>query len=159
MPDATIPRIGDRIYAINNLLDVPGVTVTTARFWPENFRDSGRHPLLVAVHGTFSIAPDLPLQEWGGDRTWNLYLIVEAWLAGVPSESAQKAAEALTEPIHQLYRTRPLLRLNDNGLDGVIGAEMGEDTGLIPFPGVPELCLVRFPLTVTTRATVDIVYP
>lgn len=159
MADATIPRIGDRIFAINSTLDIPDVTVHTKRYWPQNFDDSAHHPLLVAVHGSFSIAPDLPLEEWGGDRIWNLYLVVEAWMAGVPSVTAQKAAEALTGPIHQLYRSRPLLRLDDTGLDGVIGAEMGEDTGLIPFPGVPKLCLVRFPLTVTTRATVDIVYP
>ena len=159
MTDATVPRIGDRIHAINSLLAVPGFTVKTRRYWPQNFKDSALHPLLTAIPGSLSIAPDLPLQELGGERTWNLYLVVEAWMAGIPSETAQKAAEALTDPIHRLYKSRPLLRLDDNGLDGVLGAELGEDTGLIPFPGVPELCLVRFPLTVTTRATVDIVYP
>jgi len=159
MADATTPLIGDRIYAINNLLDVPGFTVKTRRYWPNNFTNGGMHPLLVAVPGGFTLAGDLPLEEHGGDRTWSLYLVVEAWMKGIPSESAQKAAEALIDPIHALYKARPLLRLNDNGLDGVIGAEMGEDTGIIPFPGVPELCLVRFPLVITTRATIDIVYP
>lgn len=146
MANATVTLIGDRIYAINQTIS----GVNSSRYFPQNFADSGLHPLLVGVPGAFTREPNLPFLEDGGDRVWSLVLIVEAWMAGIPSETAQRDAEALIETVRDAYLSRPLLRLNGADLDGVIRSEIGDDTGIIPFPDMPELCMVRFPLTVET---------
>lgn len=130
MARATVKLIGDRLYAINQLLSVSGYTVHTRRYYPTEITPNIM-PLLVPTWGRQAIAvPDAGAGQFQGARLWEIQLYAGQWMMGYPSESAQKAAEAVVDELVTLYAARPRLELNHAALDGVLLTEMQEDSGL-----------------------------
>lgn len=146
---ATVVTVQDRIYAINQTIS----EVTAERYFPES-QDSARLPLLTCLPGRKVYKKGRGAQSSLGTREHRLLLIVEAWMAGIPTQSAQEAAEILIDAIEDAYLCRPRLELNGGDpLDGVTDVTLGGDSGLIPFG---ELWVaVEWPLSITTRKTFD----
>ena len=150
MASATVPLIGDRLYAINQLLTVSGYNLSARRYSPTNL-DSGMMPLLVPVWLRQSISvPQAGASIFSGERQWDIRLYCGDWMMGVPSESAQKVAEACIDPLVALYVARPRLELNHAPLDGVQIVVVQEDAGLTS-DETGTLALLRLPLLI--RAT------
>lgn len=145
MATATVPLIGDRLHAINQLLTVSGYTVSARRYFPTNF---DAVPLLVPLWGRQSTSvPQAGAGIFNGERQWELRLYCGDWMMGVPSESAQKIAEACIDPLIALYVARPRLELDHAPLDGVQLVVMQEDAGLTS-DETGTLALLRLPLLI-----------
>jgi len=146
---ATVTTVQDRICAINQTIS----DVNAERYFPEN-PDSARMPLLTCLPGRNVNQKGRGTNSNLGTREYRLLLIVEAWMAGIPTESAQADAETLIDAIEDAYLCRPRLELNGGDpLDGVTAVTLGGDSGLIPFG---ELWVaVEWPLSITTRKTFD----
>ncbi len=123
---ATVAAIQDRLHAINGAID----GVKARRTFPQRLDPAGL-PALIALPGaaeryTARIGT-------GGDqqtRLFRLLLIVTAWAAGVPTESAQRKTEALIDAVADVYQCRPRLELDGAPLEGVVSAELLEDSGI-----------------------------
>ena len=155
MASATVPLIGDRLHAINQLLTVSGYNLSARRYFPTNL-DTGIMPLLVPVwlRQTISV-PQAGASIFSGERQWEVRLYCGDWMMGIPSESAQKIAEACIDPLIALYVARPRLELNHAPLDGVQIVVMQEDAGLTS-DETGTLALLRLPLLI--RATYSFIY-
>lgn len=148
MAYATISLTGDRLHAIHQTI----TGVKARRYFPSNYTDSALHPLLYPTWGQAQhYVPGAGSQQYAGERSWELVLIVGAWLNGLPTESISHDAETITERIIDAYITRPKLELVGTSLDGVERAELQTDSGLIPFAEDQAYACVRFPLLITTR--------
>lgn len=149
MAMATVKLIGDRLHAINQLLTVSGYTIHTRRYYPTEIT-TNLMPLLVPTWGRQAIAvPDAGAGQFQGARLWEIELYAGQWMMGYPSESAQKAAEAIVDPLIALYAARPRLELNSatHALDGVLLTEMQEDSGLVSDP-TGTFAVVRLPILI-----------
>ena len=149
MAMATVPLIGDRLHAVNQLLSVSGYTIHTRRYFPTEIT-TGLLPMLVPTWGRQGISvPDAGGGQFQGARLWEIRLYAGQWMMGYPSESAQKAAEAIIDPLIALYVRRPRLELQAGGdaLDGVLLVEMQEDSGLVS-DETGTIALVRLPVLV-----------
>lgn len=152
MAHATVSLIGDRLHAINQLLSVSGYAIKSRRYFPNEI-NTGIMPLLVPMWGRQGIAvPTAGAAQFQGGRLWEIRLYAGDWMMGYPSESAQKAAEAIVDPLIALYVARPRLALADGGneLDGVLLVEMQEDSGLTS-DETGTIALVRLPLLIQAR--------
>jgi hypothetical protein len=135
-----VTAIADRIYAINGTIS----GVKAQRTFPQRF---DMLPLLVCLPGRST--RDSARIGAGRDeqtRVFRLLLVVEAWMAGIPTESAQKRAESLIDTVTAAYLARPRLELDGAPLDGVTRVSVGGDSGIIAFAG---RAAVEFPLTIT----------
>lgn len=146
----TVTLIQDRIYAIN--LTVAAVNASrTFKGAP----DSAELPMLTCLVGKgtrnvnqVGIGQPADAQT----RTFRLLLLVEAWMSGIPTETAQLAAEELIDTIQEAYLRRPRLELGDDDpLDGVSQVRLQEDSGIIAFG---PLAAIEFPLMITYRKTI-----
>lgn len=147
MASATIKLIGDRLYAINQTLSVSGFSVKARRYFPDNI-DTAMLPLLLVTWGRQAIAvPEAGGGRFSGARLWEIRLYCGDWMAGYPSESAERKAEALTDPLIALYVNRPRLELDHVALDGVQLVTPQEDSGLTS-DETGTLALVRLPLLI-----------
>lgn len=138
----SVTAIADRIYAINGTIS----GVKARRTFPQHL-DSAGMPLLVCLPGrstrnTARIGAGRDEQT----RVFRLLLLVESWMAGIPTESAQKRAESLIDAVAAAYLARPRLELDGQPLDGVTRVALGEDSGIIALMGKAA---VEFPLTIT----------
>ncbi len=138
----SVSTIADRIYAINGTIS----GVKARRTFPQHI-DGAALPLLVCLPGrstrnTARVGAGRDEQT----RVFRLILVVESWLAGIPTESAQKRAESLIDTLAAAYLARPRLELDGDPLDGVTRVTLGEDSGIIAFG---ERAAVEFPLNVT----------
>ena len=148
MAYATLALIGDRLHAIHQTVS----GAKARRYFPTNYHESALHPLLYFTWGAAQhFVPGAGAQQYSGERTWEVVLIVGAFLAGLPTESVSQSAETMNERIIDAYITRPKLELAGAALDGVERVELQTDSGLIPFAEDPTLACVRFPLLITTR--------
>lgn len=140
MPTATVITIGDRLHEIN--ANISGVHAR--RYMPGNYSDSALHPLAIPFPGT---GVRTRLYESGRrvERTWTLAFFVGAMSAAVPTESAQKTAEALIEQIELVYDPLDRLQFRDQYLDGLISAQLGNDSGIYEVEG---LARIDFPIQV-----------
>lgn len=143
----SVTTIMDRLYAINGTI----AGVKARRTFPQHL-DAAALPLLVCVPGrstrnTGRIGAGQDEQT----RVFRLLLVVEAWMAGMPTESAQRKAESLIDAVGAAYLGRPRLELNGDPLEGVTRVTLGEDSGIIAFG---ERAAVEFPLMVTYIKTI-----
>lgn len=150
MTQATVVLVGDRLHAINQLLSVSGYITNARRYFPTSF-DTARLPLLVPL----ALRQDISVPQAGGGifngvRTWEIRLYAGEWMMGVPSESAQKIAEACIDPLIALYVARPRLELDHAPLDGVQMVTLQTDSG-ITSDETGTLALVRLPLLIQAR--------
>ena len=147
MAMATVKLIGDRLHAINQLLTVSGYTVHSRRYYPTEIT-TNIMPLLVPTWGRQSISvPDAGGGQFQGGRLWEIELYAGQWMMGYPSESAQKAAEAIVDLLVALYAERPRLEIDHAPLDGVSLVEMQEDSGLVS-DLTGAFAVVRLPLLI-----------
>lgn len=143
----TVTVIADRIYAINGTIS----GVKARRTFPQHL-DAAALPLLVCLPGRSSRETErIGAGRDEQTRVFRLMLVVEAWLAGIPTESAQKRAESLIDVVQAAYLARPRLELDGEPLDGVTRVTLDEDSGIIAFG---ERAAVEFPLTVTYVKTI-----
>lgn len=150
MAMATVPLIGNRLHAINQLLTVSGYTIHTRRYFPAEITYA-MLPLLVPTWGGQGISvPQAGAGQFSGGRVWSIVLYAGEWMMGYPSESAQAAAEAVIDPLIALYVARPLLELDGvtpYRLDGVSQVELQEDSGLTS-DATGAFAVVRLPLVI-----------
>lgn len=142
-----VTLIQERLYEINRSI----AEVTAARVFSGQ-PDSAVLPLLFSLPGRST----RNVQRIGAERdeqtrTFRLMLVVEAWMAGFPTESAAISAEELIDTIQAVYLARRRLELDGEPLDGVSSALLGEDSGIIPFG---PYAAVEFPLQITYITTV-----
>ncbi len=138
----SVPAIMDRIHAINGTIS----GVKARRTFPQHL-DAAALPLLVCLPGRSTRNPArIGAGQDEQTRVFRLLLVVEAWMAGIPTESAQRKAESLIEAVAAAYLTRPRLELDGDPLDGVTRVTLSEDSGITAFG---ERAAVEFPLAVT----------
>lgn len=151
MTSATVSNIQTRIYAI-------AATVTglnQRRYWPPSF-DSAMLPLFVSLVGPATrTALNMNASQFVYERQFSLLVAVATLNQGLPSESAQTAAEAIIESVEDAFLTRTRLQLSANVLDGMKMASLGSDGGIVAREDIPPgLLVVEFPLTVTYHRAV-----
>ena len=150
MANATVTLIGDRLYAINAAIS----GVKARRYFPEDYTQSAMHPLLIALPGAMTPSYDnVGANDDQHTQTFEIILLVKAFLAGIPTQSAQTDAETLMDTVYDTYRARPLLEHGGAALDGVIQTRMSGHGGIEPFGEDVILCMVRFPILITTLKT------
>ncbi len=143
----SVTAIMDRIHAINGTI----TGVKARRTFPQQF-DAAALPLLVCLPGRSTRATGrIGAGQDEQTRVFRLLLVVEAWMAGIPTETAQRKAESLIDAVSSAYLARPRLELNGAPLDGVTRVMLGEDSGIIAFG---ERAAVEFPLMVTYVKTI-----
>jgi hypothetical protein len=145
MSEATVVRIGDRIYAINQTLS----DVQAARYWPTNFITSARWPLLIPIPEQRIMVPTSDRRRVS-TRTWSIWAVLGAFTQAIPAESVQKLGETLLDTIYDLYDGLPHLELGGAALDGVRFAQLTGDSGIVHFPDDPSLASISFTLAVTS---------
>lgn len=139
----TVTLIQDRLYAINQTI----ADVNARRTFPQEIAPA-MLPLLVTLPGRST--RQSTRVGFGDDeqtRTFRLIVVVEAWMAGIPTESAQLLAETLMDTIQDEYLSRPRLELAGEALADVTRVVLGDDSGIIPFS--TKFAAVEFPLAVT----------
>lgn len=148
----SITTVLDRMHSINGTIS----GVKAKRYFPEGL-DSAKLPCLVPLFGrVISVAASS--KTWAHvTREYTQYLIVEAWMAGLPTESASADAETLTDAINAAYFARPRLELDGSTpLATVKEITVQPDSGLAALAeGIP-VAIVRFPIYVTTVETVTL---
>lgn len=139
---AIVTSIQGRLYAVNQTI----TGVNAVRVF-HGQPDSAMLPLIFSVPGRSSRnTSQIGAQRDEQTRIFRLILVVEAWMAGFPTESAQLTAETLLDTIQEAYLTRPRLELNDEPLDAVSRVLLPDDTGIIPFG---PYAAVEYPLAIT----------
>lgn len=153
-----VSTVLDRLYAINQTL----TDINAARYYPRDL--SGKAPLVIALpqgRATYDQAYGLPNIQMV--RPYVLILYAGNFDAGVPTVSAQKAAERLMNDLPRLYFARPRLELaetNDAGvtvykpLTGVSETSLQADDGLT-YDQRSGMAVVRFTLQVKTEDTIE----
>ena len=144
MADLTVPILLTRINAINETITLPAGTLTAFRYWPRELRTAAL-PAIITVLG--SGVHDKT--TYGGNtmattRSIRLLVPVDSPNAGLLTETAQRNAEAVIDPILDTYRQLPYLALSGAELDGVIndGATITQDTGIDMMPNTEVLGVV-----------------
>lgn len=139
---AVVSSIQGRLYAINQTITgVNAVRVFNGQ------PDSAMLPLIFSVPGRSSRnTSQIGAQRDEQTRIFRLILVVEAWMAGFPTETAQLSAETLIDTIQEAYLTRPRLELDDAPLDAVSRVLLPDDTGIVPFG---PYAAVEYPLAIT----------
>ena len=139
---AVVTSIQGRLYAINQT-----ITGVNAMRVFHGQPDSAMLPLIFSVPGRSSRnTSQIGAQRDEQTRIFRLILVVEAWMAGFPTETAQLSAETLIDTIQEAYLTRPRLELNDEPLDAVSRVLLPDDTGIVPFG---PYAAVEYPLAIT----------
>ena len=143
----SVEAIMDRLHAINGTIS----GVKARRTFPQHL-DAAALPLLVCLPGRSTRnSGRIGAGQDEQTRVFRLLLVVEAWMAGIPTESAQRKAETLIDAVTAAYLARPRLELDGALLDGVTRVTLGEDSGIIAFG---ERAAVEFPLTITYVKTI-----
>lgn len=139
---AVVSSIQGRLYAINQTI----TGVNALRVF-NGQPDSAMLPLIFSVPGRSTRATaQIGAQRDEQTRIFRLILVVEAWMAGFPTETAQLSAETLIDTIQEAYLTRPRLELDDAPLDAVSRVLLPDDTGIVPFG---PYAAVEYPLAIT----------
>jgi hypothetical protein len=141
--------VADRLHAIHGTM----VGVTAERYFPERI-DTAMLPLITAMAGRRTFAQGAARVEHSV-RLWTLMLICGAWIAGLPTATAQANAESLIDVVTDAYRSRPRLELvGMSPLGGVVRARLLDDGGIESLEnGANGLAVVRWTLEVTTHVT------
>ncbi len=143
----SVTAIMDRLHAINGTIS----GVKARRTFPQHL-NAAALPLLVCLPGRSTRnSGRLGAGHDEQTRVFRLLLVVEAWMAGIPTESAQRKAESLIDAVTAAYLARPRLELDGVPLDGVTRVTLGEDSGIVAFG---ERAAVEFPLMVTYVTTI-----
>lgn len=144
MAFATVKLIGDRLYAIHQAI---GGGLHAERYFPQAF-ESAQLPLLLFQWGAKQPIPS-GAAVVHASRLWTLTLYAGAWMAGLPSQSAQVSAETWVDVIELTYAARPRLELDGAPLDGVFStAVVAPDNGLED--SGDGFAIVRWSLAITT---------
>lgn len=151
----SVKLVQERLYAINQTIpavtvDSRSMSITAHRYFPQG-ADSSLFPYLFTL-------PERRFQDNAtsgfhinrNTRQYRLYLVVEAWGGGIPTQTGQTQAEAFIDSIPAVYLQAPLLELAYAPLDGVLATALTEDTGIIAFGPELQLAAVQFVLSVTT---------
>lgn len=151
----TTKLVQDRLYAINQTIpavtvDSHSYTINAVRYFPQG-SDSSLFPYLFSLperrfqdNATSGVAIDRHT------RQYRLYLVVESWGGGIPTETGQRQAEAFIDAVPDIYLACPHLELAHVALDGVIDSRLTEDTGIIAFGPELQLAAIQYVLSVTT---------
>lgn len=138
----SVTAIMDRLHAINGTIS----GVKARRTFPQHL-NAAALPLLVCLPGRSTRnSGRLGAGHDEQTRVFRLLLVVEAWMAGIPTESAQRKAESLIDAVTAAYLARPRLELEGDPLNGVTRVTLGEDSGIVAFG---ERAAVEFPLAIT----------
>lgn len=148
MANATVTLVLDRIHAINETIS----GVKAKRYFPQNINNTAIYPFVVPMVGRMTTRSRVSGAQFEHvTREYSLLLVVEAWMAGIPTESASTDAETLIESITNAYIQRPRLELAaQQPLDGVKEIHLGEDSGITALDQGLLVAVVRWSLLVTT---------
>lgn len=151
MADLTVKTLLDRIHAINDTVTLASGTLTTFRYFPREWSSEGL-PAIIPLLAPATHEASAGKGPIRGVRQVKLLVPVGSPNAGLLTETAQRNAEAVIDPIIRTYRLAPLLQLNNVALDGVRDvAALTQDTGIVLSP-LTGLFQVEFTLLVPVIA-------
>lgn len=134
----------DRIHTINDSIS----GLRSSRYFPTNL-DTARLPLATCVPSAARYNGGRGEARRNIVRDYRLIVWVGSFTMGLPTQSAQEAAEALFPLIREAYHERPRLEYYDSGVINTEYAELTEDTGITEWPGT-TLAAIVFTLSVTS---------
>lgn len=152
MSGVTVKDVQDRLYAIHQTIPTPSGAahaLHAVRYFPQN-PTSAQFPLVFSLPEQ---ATDDNAQSGIGldriARRYRIYLAVESWGGGVPTETGQAQAEIYIDAFRPVYKAARRLELAHVALDGVIDSILIQDTGIITWEPI-QLATIQYVLTVTT---------
>lgn len=145
---ATVTTICDRLHEINASLSYGG----SASRWFVNL-DSARLPLAIPIWRQVLQAQRFG-ESWHMQRVFEIVLYCEYATTGIPSKTAQQAAETAIETLTDAYIARPRLKYSSSDLSDVQQVAVQQDSGLEVVDGLFQ---VRLPLAITYIKTVALV--